>query len=235
MHKSNNTMGLTLLHLAVSTNQIERARRLLAAGINPNEATAVKCETPLHRAVRLDNKDMCSLLLEAGADPELTTVEQASALYLACKFASPDVVTLLLRSGAQLAFRSYRNKRTPLHAAAYWTRYRSRPSGRSPAHAVVHVLLEAGADIDAADQDGHTALHYAVRAGDATLVKQLLAAGADPSIAGRSGTAADLADALHKNEIQNIIEICESPSLTPKIVGQRKNRHTLPIATDQRP
>ena len=49
-------------------------------------------------------------------------------------------------------------------------------------------LLKAGADVNLAQADGATALHWAAYHGDANLAKMLLAAGADPSAANREGS-----------------------------------------------
>ena len=44
---------------------------------------------------------------------------------------------------------------------------------------VVKVLLAAGADVEAKDEDGRTALHRAARAGHGDIVKVLIEGGAD--------------------------------------------------------
>jgi ankyrin repeat protein len=49
-------------------------------------------------------------------------------------------------------------------------------------------LLGAGADVNGAQADGATALHWAAYHGDAALVEQLLKAGANPAIANRNGS-----------------------------------------------
>jgi ankyrin repeat protein len=51
-------------------------------------------------------------------------------------------------------------------------------------------LLEAGADANAAEANGTTALHYAAHHGDAALVARLLEAGADPARANEFGSSA---------------------------------------------
>ena len=50
-------------------------------------------------------------------------------------------------------------------------------------------LLAKGADANAADADGSTALHWAVENDDAELTSALLAAGARPRVANRHGIA----------------------------------------------
>jgi len=86
----------------------------------------------------------------------------------------------------------------PLHfavrgASAITMPHIARTSDRPRAEAyaeVIAVLLEAKAQVDAADERGHTALHRAASYGDPAIVSQLLAAGADPNQQDRSGWTA---------------------------------------------
>ncbi len=66
-------------------------------------------------------------------------------------------------------------KNTPLHAAV---------AGRK-ADAMSQCLLERGADVNARQHGGWTALQGAAQAGDREIVKLLLANGADPESARR--------------------------------------------------
>ena len=71
------------------------------------------------------------------------------------------------------------NLRLTLEGSDSW----STPLGESAKHGFaesVDVLLEAGAELDAADSNGWTALHTAAFFGHPTVVDRLLAAGADP-------------------------------------------------------
>src|SRR5205814_4668144 len=52
----------------------------------------------------------------------------------------------------------------------------------------IRVLLGAGADINAADKNGATPLHRAVRTRSAAAAKFLLKSGADPSIRNKPGS-----------------------------------------------
>src|SRR6476646_8299310 len=53
--------------------------------------------------------------------------------------------------------------------------------------ATVRTLLKSGADVNASEPDGMTALHWAAERGDAALADMLLVAGASPSAVTRIG------------------------------------------------
>lgn len=56
---------------------------------------------------------------------------------------------------------------------------------------IVDRLLAAGADVNAKDQDGYTALHFGAMYNHTAVVKQLLAAGAAPDEQDRDGDTPD--------------------------------------------
>lgn len=71
---------------------------------------------------------------------------------------------------------------------------------------ITRLLLENGADIDAVDQCGDTALHYAIRCGRKKIVRMLLAFGADISIKARNGkTALQMARAAGKDKLAQLL------------------------------
>jgi len=71
---------------------------------------------------------------------------------------------------------------------------------------LVRILLEDGADVNAVQSDGATALHWASYYGDADLASLLMAAGADHSLANRNGSTAMWLAANHGNvEVINIL------------------------------
>lgn len=105
-------------------------------------------------------------------------------LQLACFFGHEDVARYLVGHGAQIDAVS-RNAMAiqPLHAAAAGSHT-----------AIVQLLLEAGADPNAVQQDSFRPLHAAAQNGSAELARLLLAHGADPALSDALGrTPRDLA------------------------------------------
>jgi ankyrin repeat protein len=105
-------------------------------------------------------------------------------LHLAAYFGHADAAATLLHKGADVNARSTNAMRnTPLHAGV---------AGRNPA--IVKLLLDFGADVNAAQAGGWTPLHAAAQGGLAEIAELLLRAGADRSLrAANQQTAADLA------------------------------------------
>jgi ankyrin repeat protein len=186
------------LHLAAFRNQHGTARLLIERGADLDCRDFPDNATPLHFAALRGDLEMVRLLVEAGADVEAKGDDQAIGVlgWATCfKEAREEVAAYLLAQGATLnvwtavaldrpdelramiardpsllAARMPRNqhRRTPLHHAAAEDRPR-----------MVEFLLGLGADPDATDATGATALTTASqeRAGEA-IVSALLAAGA---------------------------------------------------------
>ena len=109
-----------------------------------------------------------------AADPELAGAvapDGFTVLHLPCFFGPPDSVALLLRAGAPVdAVAANPMQVRPLHSAV---------AGRQTE--AVRCLLACGADPDARQQGGWTALHAAAQHGDQAVADLLLACGADPA------------------------------------------------------
>jgi ankyrin repeat protein len=98
-------------------------------------------------------------------------------LGLAIFFGHPELARTLIERGADVNAAA-RNALlvAPVHAAAAARDART-----------MHLLLARGADVNARQQFGSTALHTAAQHGDEAIVDLLLASGADPSVANDSG------------------------------------------------
>jgi hypothetical protein len=110
-----------------------------------------------------------------------------TALHLAAAGYRTAIVRLLLAAGANpnAAFNHRRGR--PLHYAA--DGYIIGPAWNEKAQLeTIRLLLDAGAEIEAADKNGATALHRAVRTRCAAAVRCLLDAGANPLVKNKSGS-----------------------------------------------
>ena len=119
---------------------------------------------------------MVSLLVEAGVDVDATTLDKETALYLAVRHRATGCVEVLLAAGASLNLREGHGLTPSLHYAA-----------RRGNTKIVSLLVEAGANVNAAADLGKTALHFAASTGALACVKVLLAAGADINVRSNSG------------------------------------------------
>ncbi len=110
-----------------------------------------------------------------------------SALHLAAFFGAPRCARLLTNAGARVNVLSRNDFGVmPLHSAL---------AGRHVE--VCRILVGAGADVNAPQQEGYRPLHQAVEHNDTELVEMLMAVGADPSLPNDAGeTAADFAGRL---------------------------------------
>ena len=121
-------------------------------------------------------------------EPELVTSWSSdgfTALHLAAFFGQEEAAKILVERGAEvnLVARNANIHVTPLQSAA---------AGSHPG--IVKLLLEHGADPNAAQDGGFTPLHSAAQNDDRESAEALLEAGADPSLANDEGkTPADLA------------------------------------------
>ncbi|MCA8942599.1 MAG: ankyrin repeat domain-containing protein [Planctomycetes bacterium] len=114
-----------------------------------------------------------------------TSADGFTALHLASFFGHEEASALLLDQGAPVSSPAANPSAVhPLHSAVA-----ARAAG------VVARLLASGADVDAAQHGGWTALMAAAMHGDRAIVEMLLAAGADVGLRSDDGqTARDLAE-----------------------------------------
>lgn len=129
--------------------------------------------SPLYLAIQHGQLAVVELLLAAGADPRGLDDPPESPLNVAVEHGHLDIVHTLLAAGAQTTDGMLC---PPLvHACMY-------------SHlAVAKALLEAGAEVDAVEEEGYTSLLIAVQLGNLDLVRLLAQAGADLGHQNRQG------------------------------------------------
>lgn len=127
---------------------LQDARELLAKGANPSIADDVGQTALMHAAWPPFDRDKFRLLVQAGADLEARRNDGYTGVHLACASGESEAADEWVQAGADIHARTPEGA-TPLMLGATWSD-------------IVRVLLAAGADVNAVDQDGHSALVYAI-------------------------------------------------------------------------
>ena len=174
----------TALHSASYQGHLQVVRYLLRHGVDVNIRDSGK-DTPFLLASWEGHSDVAQCLLEHGADVELRDQFDNTPLILAARCGHFDAVQFLLEHNADVNSQDHKG-RTPLHTvmleggfkadrtkiAQLLLKYGANPNARNddlqtPLHAaivdedwldILRILLEHGADLDAEDKDGKTAL-----------------------------------------------------------------------------
>jgi ankyrin repeat protein len=212
--KAANEYGATPLYAAAANADPAIAAKLIAAGADPN-AHLASGETPLMQAAQRGNLETVRALLAAKADPNAQEAKGGqSALMWAVSERHTAVAEELVRNGADVNAHSKTGFTALMFAAQQGDVASARvlldakadpneampKSGATPliiASAignpeVATLFLDRGANPNAADANGFTPLHHAVRDSDygldpaakavsVVIVKALLAHGANPN------------------------------------------------------
>jgi uncharacterized protein len=180
--------GGTALYAAVEGERPTTVTALLNRSANPNLAGRSNV-SPLAAAAFKGNDRIVELLLARGADADhVDATGKTPIVYAAARGFAP-VVRRLLDAGVDPKAR-YGNDLTAL----MWAAGHEDGVNAGAAVEVVDLLIGRGADIDAADNRGRTALMTAAERGDTAVVATLVAHGAGRMVRDRSGkTACDLA------------------------------------------
>nr|CAB3493161.1 unnamed protein product [Digitaria exilis] len=130
---------------------------------------------PIHSAASTGNAQIIDILLERGADVELTTDAGRTALHYAASKGRLNIAEKLIEHGANV------NKKdkfgcTPLHRAA--------STGNAE---LCEFLIEEGAEVDAVDRTGQTPLMHAVVCENQGVALLLIRHGADVDVEDKEG------------------------------------------------
>ena len=193
-----NSYGMTPLILAATNGNPIITQALLVAGADPNKA-ASRGQTPLMTAARTGNAATVKALLDKGAKVDAREdVLGEQALMWAAGENQAEVVTLLLARGADVNARSNALK-FPKDSFGLEGVLTSLPKGdwpalmyaaRDGAPEAARALAKGGADLNAVDPEGTTALVRAIINSHYDTAAVLIEEGANPNIADGSGMAA---------------------------------------------
>jgi ankyrin repeat protein len=165
--------GETPLMVCAWTGNADAVRHLVARGADVNAKEKERGQTALMWALEQQHLGVVRVLIESGADVHSRSKSGFTPLLFATKHSDAEPVRLLLAAGANI------NEGTPLRnrpggrRAAANDEFADVPDGITPllmATASGHedlalFLLERGADPNAADGTGATALHHAMLKG----------------------------------------------------------------------
>lgn len=181
--------GMSVMAYAIRYGSTESIRVLVKAGVNPSGMLQNKLPylfyalgKRLHQSKRRHGPDISvdhfykavPVLLECGADAAATyNGESALEAYLGslAMYYSPKLVPLFLKQGANVNVRNKKGQTLLMIAIR-----NMQPNAKKLTPVVD--LLASGVDVNAADNEGRTALMYAAMRGRFDTVKLLLAAGA---------------------------------------------------------
>lgn len=220
-------------------SHIEMLQALLAKGVDVNARLKKKVwysgynfdlsgvdeigATPFWRAAYASDLEAMTLLIAHGADPEIPTMKPAGRPRTGDAGAREDVTDVSGRPAVPTGGFGV----PPLHAAAgvgYGEGYaanshRNAPYGWMPA--MKYLVEELGADVNARDHDGNTALHHAAARGDNEMILYLVSRGADVMAVNRSGeTTVDMAN----GPVQRIQPFPDTIALLTKLGARNNNR-----------
>ncbi|MFC3195181.1 ankyrin repeat domain-containing protein [Marinicella sediminis] len=176
MTKAKNTQ-IELL-IASEKCDYEELKRLLKAGLKPSNIPEANGWSALRRTLLVGDTACVKLLLAYGADiNEVDPQDGTTAIFDAAGECGQDILSLLIRNGADINSKDHDGK-TPLMEAAYFEKTDN-----------IVTLADNGADIDARDSGGCTALIIAAMFYREQAVRTLLGLGADPETADARGNS----------------------------------------------
>ncbi|KAI5058828.1 hypothetical protein GOP47_0026998 [Adiantum capillus-veneris] len=194
-----NKDGNTPLHLAAERNAARIVKLLASSSSCRLNDQNHDGDTPLHQAARCGNCLALKLILTYDStDSTIRNHDGDTALHLAVASGRlPSVEALLICKNAASSLDAKNKARlTPLLVAcsskyAYHMMNRTNTGPKTtPVKEIVELLIQEGADINARDKDGNTALHLAARSGNADALTAILS-----SSVGVSPAQGDNADA----------------------------------------
>ncbi len=184
---------------AASAGDLARVRSLLAAGsdVNAKDKDGV---TALMKASQSGRIEVVRALLEAKANVNAKLKNGSTALMYAMKNDHVDVVRALLAAGADVNAKDKDGVTSLMMSGIeagkeldkFWEEFDELEGKKTTKHIekvdMVRALLAAGADVNAKDKDGFTALMYASGWGNVKVVRALLEAKADVNVKSTDGT-----------------------------------------------
>ncbi|RMZ13026.1 hypothetical protein D0862_02453 [Hortaea werneckii] len=193
---SDEVFDTDVVYNAVTENNEALIVDLLDQGADVNASAGELQRTALHQAAYLNNQRCLALLLRHGAEISAEDAKGDTPLHLAAWTGHVEALATFLSHGADVDWLSGRDAYSPLWCTKSTPRAYSSSTVPASASAppppttaaitsqtaMCELLLERGALVDAPDDEGNTALHYAATSSSASTVHALLRAGADVNL-----------------------------------------------------
>ena len=166
--RATDNKGRTCLTLASYFGHTETVRYL--AGLKDVEVSHPDADgyTALHFAVQQQFPDVVQELIDAGADIEANNKDKSSPLLLASRSGSFDIVKMLVEAGSGVRVTDNKGD-TCLPLASYF----------GHTETVRYLVGLKDVDVNHSENNGYTALHFAVQQQFPDVVKVLIDAGAE--------------------------------------------------------
>ena len=155
------------LHLAILTSLTEIVEHVIKTGANLNALVGPRKKTALSVAICRREYSMAMLLLDHGADVNISDAHGRTCLHEAVEKTQVDLVQVLIDKGAKVNARDNHGCTALLVAADY---------GHIE---IVNILMDHGADSTIGTKSGKSCLLVAAKSGYSKVVEVLLRRGAD--------------------------------------------------------
>lgn len=189
-------------HDAAGAGELNKVKTLLASGSDVNAKDA-NGNTPLLRAIWNKQLEVAKLLIRKGANINIrhrSKKNGSTPLYSAVQSGSPKMVSLLIKNGAKIHVRE-NGGRSMLTAISFG--YFQNKTNKEGLLAVAELLIAKGVNVD---EDNGAPLSWAVRIGNAKMVKLLVSKGADIKRKSKYGdTLLHVAASLRSMEIAKFL------------------------------
>lgn len=183
-----NLAGSSALLRAVSNGRRRAAKRLLELGVDVNLANK-KGMTPLIAASYTGKSNIVTMLMENGADATAVDSSGKGPLVYAAGKGYLKIVKMLMATDKIDINKKYGNNLTAL----MWAAGHGNDVPETEGIAIAELFLDQGADLNAVDKRGRSALSIAASRGHLAMIELLLARGAENSRDKQGLSAVDLA------------------------------------------
>lgn len=190
-----NTAGQNALILAVLSNDLTTLKTLVESMQQAGQTLDFNQQDKqglslLHYAIKQQNLALLEYLLKAGANPELADQAQRTALFYALEQNDLAPVKMLVEHQASLNAKDQAQRTPLLYAIEYYVQEANDTFKQHLAERItlIDYLLDQGAELQAADENGNTALHLGMPIYE--LGQHLIERGADIHALNKEGETA---------------------------------------------